>query len=85
MTCNEMDHLEDYTGNSFRDLTRIAHINENMWSELFVLNKKALLEQMDLFSRQFEKLRRSLEENDPETMKDIMRKSTERRDAFDNI
>ena len=31
MTCNDMDHLELYTGNSFRDLTRIAKINENMW------------------------------------------------------
>ena len=85
MTCNELDNLEDYTGNSFRDLTRIAHINENMWSELFMLNKDALLNQMELFQRQFEKLKRSLKENDLDTMKEIMRKSTNRRDAFDKI
>ncbi len=83
MTCNSLDRLEDYTGNSFRDLTRIAHINEDMWSELFLLNKKALLNEMELFQKQFEKLRRSLEEEDLETMKAIMRQSTERRDAFD--
>ncbi len=85
MTCNELEHLEDYTGNSFRDLTRIAHINEDMWSELFYLNRDALLKEMDLFSEQFARLRRSLYEGDAETMKEIMRRSTERRDIFDKI
>lgn len=85
MTCNELERLEDYTGNSFRDLTRIAHINENMWSELFMMNRKALLNEMELFSKQFDKLKNSLETGDIETMKEIMRKSTTRRDAFDNI
>ena len=83
MTCNGLERLEDFTGNSFRDLTRIAHINENMWSELFLLNKKALLNEMELFERQFEKLKRSIADGDLDTMKDIMRRSTERRDAFD--
>lgn len=83
MTCNGLERLEDFTGNSFRDLTRIAHINENMWSELFLLNKKALLNEMELFARQFEKLKRSIADDDLDTMKDIMRRSTERRDAFD--
>lgn len=85
MTCNDLNNLEDYTGNSFRDLTRIAHINENMWSELFLMNREALLRQMDLFSAQFERLRTSLAEGDIETMKAMMKKSTERRDAFDRI
>lgn len=85
MTCNDLQHLEDYTGNSFRDLTRIAHINENMWSELFLLNRDALLHQMDLFSAQFDRLREALATGDSEAMKDMMRKSTERRDVFDLI
>lgn len=83
MTCNDLENIEDYTGNSFRDLTRIAHINENMWSELFMMNREALLKQMDLFSEQFNALRSSLENSDVETMKRIMRESTVRRDKFD--
>lgn len=83
MTCNELERLEDFTGNSFRDLTRIAHINENMWSELFMLNKRALLNEMELFERQFDRLKRSIQNDDLDTMKEIMRRSTERRDAFD--
>ena len=85
MTCNDLEHLEDYTGNSFRDLTRIAHINENMWSELFLMNREALLRQMDLFSEQFARLREQLATGDVEAMKDMMRLSTIRRDAFDQI
>ena len=82
MTCKESQHLKDYTGDSFRDLTRIANINENMWSELFLMNKKELLSQMDLFIEEFNKLRDSLENEDVETMKDMMRLSTYRRSFF---
>ena len=34
MNANDNTHLAEYTGDSFRDLTRIAKINENLWSEL---------------------------------------------------
>lgn len=83
MTCYEHGHLERYTGDSFRDLTRIARINENMWSELFLMNKEPLLRQMDLFMGEFNKLRDSLVEGDTEKMKEMMRTSTERRKLFD--
>ena len=43
MTCNDKENLEKFTGDSFRDLTRIARINDLMWSELFIENKTALL------------------------------------------
>ena len=83
MTCNDLTNIEDYTGNSFRDLTRIAHINENMWSELFMMNKDALLEQMDLFSSQFNRLRDMINTSDVDSMKKMMIESTIRRDKFD--
>ena len=82
MTCKDSLHLKEYTGDSFRDLTRIANINENMWSELFLMNKKELLAQMDLFIREFKKLRDAIESDDVETMKDMMRLSTKRRSYF---
>lgn len=83
MTCNDMENLDYYTGNSFRDLTRIAHINENMWSELFMMNKEALLRQMDSFSSQFDELKNCIKNGDVEKMKQMMIKSTLRRDKFD--
>lgn len=83
MTCNDADNIEKFTGDSFRDLTRIAKINDLMWSELFMSNKSALLDQMDLFLNQFTKLRNMIETGDVDGMRDMMRKSSERREKFD--
>lgn len=83
MTCNDKEHMEKFTGDSFRDLTRIARINDLMWSELFVANKPALLEQMDLFINKFNELKTMLETEDIDGMRAMMRHSTERRALFD--
>lgn len=83
MTCSDSEHLGLYTGDSFRDLTRIARINENMWTELFLDNQDALLHQMDLFSAEFARLRNMLANGDAEGIKAMMRKSTVRRIALD--
>ena len=83
MTCSENEHLKEYTGDSFKDLTRIANINENMWSELFLLNKEELINQMDLFINRFNILKKTIEEENVEEMKEIMKLSTKRRKYFD--
>ena len=83
MTCKDNEHLVDYTGDSFRYLTRIAKINEDMWCELFLLNKEELLSQMDLFIDKFKELKSAIEVSDTEKIKGIMRTSTARRRHFD--
>lgn len=83
MTCNDKEDMEKFTGDSFRDLTRIARINDLMWSELFVANKTALLEQMNLFMNKFTELKEMLENEDVEGMREMMRASTKRRALFD--
>ena len=83
MTCCDNESLVDYTGDSFRDLTRIARINDAMWSELFLLNKEALLSQMDVFIKEFTALRQTLADGDSESMREKMRLSTKRRALFD--
>ena len=83
MTCNDKEDMEKFTGDSFRDLTRIARINDVMWSELFIANKTALLEQMTLFIDKFNELKTMLETEDIDSMRAMMRHSTERRALFD--
>ena len=83
MTCNDKEHMEKYTGDSFRDLTRIARINDLMWSELFVANKKVLLDQMDMLLNEFVRLRGMIETEDIDGMRAMMRHSTARRALFD--
>lgn len=83
MCCNDFRGIENYTGDSFRDLTRIAKINENMWSELFLLNREPLLREMDKFRRSFNELYEKIENGDTEGMCEMMRTSTMRRERFD--
>ena len=83
MTCQQTDNLEDYTGDSFRDLTRIARMNDEMWSELFLLNRDALLRQIELFSSELIRLKLLLLSNDREGLREMMRHSTARRALFD--
>ena len=83
MTCNNTDGLEKYTGDSFRDLTRIAKINDKMWSELFLMNRGALLSEMDVFIEEFKRLRTMIASGNRDGMQDMMRRSTERRSLFD--
>ena len=82
MTCSDNTHLVDFTGDSFRDLTRIANINDAMWSELFLLNREVLLAEMDKFGREFSQLRDLLAAGDREGLREKMRLSTARRAYF---
>ncbi len=83
MCANEDEGLVNYTGDSFRDLTRIARINDEMWSELFLLNKDALLKQMDSFMTQMDVMRSYLASDNREGLREMMRTSTARRAKFD--
>lgn len=83
MNCNRNDDLSKYTGDSFRDLTRIAKINDELWSELFLLNKKPLLKEMQAFEEELKSLREAIEREDTDTIRAKMRLSTERRKIFD--
>ena len=83
MCCKDSEKLVDYTGDSFRDLTRIAKINDAMWSELFLMNKEELLCQMELFIKKFTELKDTVAREDTEAMREMMRLSTKRRKYFD--
>ncbi len=82
MCTNGDPKLCDYTGDSFRDLTRIANINDLMWSELFLLNKDALLSETDAFIEQITKMRDMIANDNREGIRDMMKLSTERRKRF---
>ena len=83
MNTSDNTHLVDYTGDSFRDLTRIAKINESLWTELFLMNKANLIREIDEFAAELTHFRRVLENEDTEEMKRLFRQSTQRRKCFD--
>ena len=83
MNASDNTHLKEYTGDSFRDLTRIAKINEDMWPELFILNKENLIHEINVFVDEMNAFARLIETEDVETMKQKMIISTQRRKQFD--
>lgn len=85
MCANDSPGLEHYTGDSFRDLTRIARINDDMWSELFLSNREALLKEMESFMTSFKEMYDCVKNNERDRMREMMRCSTERRKRFDKI
>ncbi len=83
MNTSDHSHLADYTGDSFRDLTRIANINEDLWPELFVMNKDYLLEEIHAFTHEMESFAGLIEKEDYAAMRRKLIQSTKRRKQFD--
>jgi len=72
-----------FIGDSYKDLTRIAKINENLWLELFENNKDNLITHIDKFVSELNKIKKSLKEKDRETLKELMLESRKRRCDID--
>ena len=72
-----------FIGDSYRDLTRIAKINEDLWAELFIGNKKNLLEMIQQFERELDIIKDTLNNNDLGTLKEKFIMSTRRREKID--
>src|SRR3989339_209817 len=74
---------KEATGDSFRDLTRIAKINESMWSELFLENKTILIDIISSFEKELDLVKDMILSNDQEGLKTYLRQAKEKRKTFD--
>lgn len=75
--------IEDFNGfsaGSFLDLTRVAKLNENMWSSLFLCNREALLFEINCIIDNLEKYRIAIVDNDIEALREILRDGRERKE-----
>ncbi len=68
-----------FAGNSFQELTRIADINADLWSELFLNNRTALLKSIEHFEVELDALKYTLEENDDKELKTIFSRAANKR------
>lgn len=83
MCASDNTELARYTGDSFRDLTRIARINETMWAELFLWNRDNLIDEIGQFTAALDELKAKLKAGDRAGLEEMFRLSTRRRAAFD--
>ena len=71
-----------FIGDSYRDLTRIANINEDLWCELFMNNEENLLEKITLFEQELTKIKHAIENNDEKVLKELFIQSSVRREML---
>ncbi|MBQ1770275.1 MAG: prephenate dehydrogenase, partial [Turicibacter sp.] len=73
---------ESFIGDSYRELTRIANINEDLWSELFLGNKDNLLKAINNFEIELDLIKKAIYDNSEDMLKQYFIKSTKRREKL---
>ncbi len=68
-----------FIGDSYKDLTRIAQINDNLWSELFIKNSYNLLKHIDKFEQELDILKAAIKSKDKDTLRQLMQSATMKR------
>ena len=62
---------------SYKDLTRVAYLNENMWTELFLDNKDNLIFEVDNIIAELQKYSDAMKNNDPDTLRQLLKEGKE--------
>ena len=73
---------EGLSAGSFRDMTRVAALNDRMWSEIFLDNQDYLLSEIDGLVRHLQDYRNAIASNDQEAISDMMKDSTHKRAVY---
>lgn len=68
-----MLNYDGFSAGSFQDLTRVAKLNEFMWSELFMCNKEALLKEINCVLNSITEYRDAIQNGDLERLIEILR------------
>lgn len=61
-----------FSAGSYRDVSRVARINGEMWSELFISNKEPLIREIDDLVNNLEKFRKAISEEDSDELVRLM-------------
>lgn len=76
---------DGFSAGSYKDLTRVAWLNENMWTELFLENKTHLLNELDYFINSLIKYRDSIANGDADKLKSLLAEGKQCKEEIDGI
>ncbi|KEI02389.1 prephenate dehydrogenase [Clostridium botulinum] len=71
-----------FTGDSYRDLTRIARINTRLWTELFIGNKENLVSEIEGFQENIQELKLAIVNEDIKELNNILNKACKKREGM---
>ncbi len=72
-----------FSAGSFKDMTRVARLNENMWTELFLENDDLLLNQVEGLIDRLTEYRDALRDRDGERLRVLLREGREMKEALE--
>lgn len=72
-----------FSAGSYKDLTRVAWLNPDMWTELFLENSDCLLEELDCLIESLGQYRSAIAENDPQTLRRLLDEGRIRKKEID--
>lgn len=71
-----------FSGGSYRDVSRVANINAELWSELFIENKEPLINEIDTLINNLNLIRQGIEKGDRQELTEILHKGKEIKEAL---
>lgn len=74
---------DGYSGGSFRDLTRVAYLNEKMWAELCIYNEAALLSELDILIDSLVEYRKAIADGDRDALEQLFKDGRERKEILE--
>ena len=72
-----------FSGGSYKDMTRVACLDERVWKELFIWNREALLPEIDDLVRHIGQLRDAIDREDYDALETLLRKGREAKERID--
>jgi len=70
-----------YSAGSFKDMTRVAKLNPQMWKELFLENKDNLIEQIELFQKELSKFCQALAKDDGDKLEELLKEGADMKET----
>ena len=72
-----------FSAGSYRDLTRVAWLNPQMWAELFLENKENVLFELDYFIQSLSAYRDALSTEDTPRLIQLLEEGKHRKEEID--
>ncbi len=76
-------NFEGFSAGSFKDMTRVAKLNEEMWTELFLENQDALVREIDILVEELAAFAYVIRRGDRDNLKNMLRRAREIKEAID--
>ena len=69
----QVQDCKGFTGGSFQDMTRIAGVDENMWSQLYMSNRKCVLDELEILIANLQEYKMAIENDDEDLLRDKLK------------